>query len=180
MKHRTLTREERALWAHVQRSVTPFPGRSREEIAIETPAAATAAPLAPPATAPRAAQKPSPPPLATMDRRALRQVKRGARAIEGILDLHGMTQAAAHEALIAFLHRRAGDGASLVIVITGKGLGAFDDPDRERGILRRVVPHWLRLPDLRPLVLGFEPATAHHGGEGALYVRLRRARGHSP
>ncbi len=47
----------------------------------------------------------------------------------------------------------------------------------ERGILRRLVPHWLGLPDLRSLVIGFEEASAHHGGSGALYVRLRRRRG---
>ncbi|HEX5866107.1 MAG TPA: Smr/MutS family protein, partial [Beijerinckiaceae bacterium] len=52
-------------------------------------------------------------------------------------------------------------------------------PFEERGVLRRVVPHWLRLPDLRPLVVGFEEAAVRHGGAGALYVRLRRARGPS-
>jgi DNA-nicking Smr family endonuclease len=43
-------------------------------------------------------------------------------------------------------------------------------------VLRRVVPHWLRLPELRALVLGFEEAAPQHGGAGALYVRLRRRR----
>ncbi|MBN9064132.1 MAG: Smr/MutS family protein, partial [Rhizobiales bacterium] len=102
----------------------------------------------------------------------------GRRDIDGVLDLHGMTQSAAHDALNRFLHRKQREGASLVVVITGKGAGgsAFD-PDRERGVLRRMAPHWLRMPDLRPLVLGFEAAAAHHGGDGALYVRLRRARG---
>ncbi|MFL5135469.1 MAG: Smr/MutS family protein, partial [Microvirga sp.] len=47
----------------------------------------------------------------------------------------------------------------------------------ERGVLRRMVPHWLRLPDLRSLVIGFEEASPQHGGSGALYVRLRRRRG---
>ena len=46
----------------------------------------------------------------------------------------------------------------------------------ERGVLRRMVPHWLRLPDLRHLVIGFEEASPQHGGSGALYVRLRRRR----
>jgi DNA-nicking Smr family endonuclease len=48
--------------------------------------------------------------------------------------------------------------------------------DGERGVLRRQVPLWLALPDLRSLVVGFEEAHVAHGGEGALYVRLRRAR----
>jgi DNA-nicking Smr family endonuclease len=63
-------------------------------------------------------------------------------------------------------------------VITGKGGAGSGDPIfEERGVLRRAVPHWLRLPDLRTLVLGFEEASPHHGGSGALYVRLRRKRG---
>jgi DNA-nicking Smr family endonuclease len=65
----------------------------------------------------------------------------------------------------------------VVLVVTGKGGAPSGDAlFEERGVLRRVVPHWLRLPDLRPLVLGFEEAAGHHGGSGALYVRLRRRR----
>ncbi len=181
MKRRTLTREEKSLWAHVQRSVSPFPGRTLEDIIVETPAAPAPARIAAsPAASSSSAQRPSTPPplpLAPIDRRMLRKVKRGARDIDGVLDLHGLTQAAAHEALARFLHRKQRDGAALVIVITGKGaMGSFEDPERERGVLRRMVPHWLRMPELRPLVLGFENAAAHHGGDGALYVRLRRAR----
>ena len=178
MKRRTLTREEKSLWAHVQRSVAPLPGRIMDEL-IEAPAADHAKPPNPahlpiPAPPPRA---PSMPPLTSMDRRMLRKVKRGRQSVDGVLDLHGLSQAAAHQALGAFLFRKQHEGASLVIIITGKGAaGGFDHPDRERGVLRRVVPHWLRLPDLRPIVLGFETAAAHHGGDGALYVRLRRGR----
>lgn len=181
MKRRTLTRDEKALWAHVQRSVSPFPGRKLEELPIETPAARKSESHTLSAPSLGIQKKPAPqplsPPLTTMDRRALRKVKSGRRDIDGVLDLHGLTQAAAHDALQSFLYRKQREGASLVIIITGKGAGgAFDDPDRERGVLRRMVPHWLRLPDLRPLILGFETAATHHGGEGALYVRLRRAR----
>ncbi|MET0605373.1 MAG: Smr/MutS family protein [Beijerinckiaceae bacterium] len=182
MKRRTLTREERALWAHVQRTVSPFPGRALDDIHIEAPAAPTsAAPASAPARTPPGAQAgrtASALPLATLDRRTLRKVRRGVRDIDGVLDLHGMTQPAAHEALTRFLRRKQREGASLVIVITGKGgAGPMDDPGRERGVLRRIVPHWLRLPELRPMVLGFETTAPHHGGEGSLYVRLRRARG---
>jgi len=64
-----------------------------------------------------------------------------------------------------------------VLVITGKGAAATGASlFEERGVLRRIVPHWLRLPELRPLVLGFEEAAQHHGGAGALYVRLRKRR----
>ena len=89
-----------------------------------------------------------------------------------------MRQDEAHGALIGFLHRSQREGRAVVLVITGKGgPGAEGATFAERGVLRRVVPHWLRLPDLRALVLGFEEASPHHGGTGALYVRLRRRRG---
>ena len=62
--------------------------------------------------------------------------------------------------------------------MTGKGGESLGGQDRggfaERGVLRRSVPHWLRGPELRGLVIGFEEAARHHGGAGALYVRLRR------
>jgi DNA-nicking Smr family endonuclease len=89
-----------------------------------------------------------------------------------------MRQEEAHVALLGFLHRAQNAGHSIVLVITGKGSAASpDSPFGERGVLRRAVPHWLRLADLRSLVVGFEEASPHHGGSGALYVRLRRKRG---
>ena len=84
-----------------------------------------------------------------------------------------MTQTRAHRALFGFLQRAHHDGLTFVLVITGKGkIG----PESERGVLRRQVPQWLGLPEFRSLVVGFEEAHIGHGGEGALYVRVRRAR----
>ena len=83
-----------------------------------------------------------------------------------------MTQTRAHRALFGFLQRAHHEGFTFVLVITGKGkLG-----DSERGVLRRQVPQWLALPEFRAMVAGFEEANISHGGEGALYVRVRRAR----
>ena len=83
----------------------------------------------------------------------------------------GLTQAEAHEALLRFLRRAQAEGAKFVLVITGKG-----GPGGDRGVLRRQVPLWLALPELRACVLGFDVAHVGHGGEGALYVRLRKGR----
>lgn len=178
MKHRTLSRDEKKVWAHVQRSVTPFSGRQIEQIPDEPapapePQKKVSAPPKPPA-----AKIPAIPPLVLIEPQILKRIRRGGRSdFDGLLDLHGMTQAQAHNALGAFLHAKQMQGARLVIIITGKGAaGPVFDPERERGVLRRMVPHWLRLPDLRSAVLGFETAAAHHGGEGAFYVRLRRSR----
>lgn len=95
-----------------------------------------------------------------------------------MIDLHGMTQAQAHQALNAFLWRAAAAGARIVLVITGKGgwRGAGDAHSGEAGVLRRQTPLWLRAPSLRTIVLSVEEAGRPHGGSGALYVRLRRLR----
>lgn len=124
--------------------------------------------LAPPVTAP--------PSLARIDERTRRRLVRGVVAIDGRLDLHGMTQEAAHSALRHFLHRERAAGARIVLVITGKGRGGPGETPWERGVLRRAVPHWLADADLRDVVIGFEEAHLAHGGAGAIYVRLRRAR----
>jgi DNA-nicking Smr family endonuclease len=115
-------------------------------------------------------------PLAPIERRLKRDLQRGRGAIDGAIDLHGLTQAEAHQALRGFLRYSQARGAKLVIVVTGKGgpLGDQAYYGEERGVLRRLAPHWLREPDLRGVVLGFEEAARAHGGAGALYVRLRR------
>ena len=84
-----------------------------------------------------------------------------------------MTQTRAHRALSGFLQRAHSEGLTFVLIITGKGrMGA----ESERGVLRRQVPQWLSLPEFRALVVGFEEAHTGHGGEGALYVRIRRSK----
>ena len=113
------------------------------------------------------------PPLAPLGRRERSQLSRGRKQIDARLDLHGMTQTRAHRALSGFLQRAHSEGLTFVLVITGKGkMGA----ESERGVLRRQVPQWLSLPEFRSLVVGFEEAHIGHGGEGALYVRIRRSR----
>jgi DNA-nicking Smr family endonuclease len=109
-------------------------------------------------------------------RRERQQLARGKTEIGGRIDLHGMTQAQAHDALLHFLRRYQAEGAKFVLVITGKG-SAGAVARGERGILRRQVPLWLALPEFRACVLGFDIAHLGHGGEGALYVRLRKTRG---
>jgi DNA-nicking Smr family endonuclease len=176
-RKRALTPEEHALWESVAKQIKPL--RKRPRVAkteatsspAETPARSASAPK-PPASAPRA-QKPEPPPLTPLGRRERSQLSRGRKEIDARLDLHGMTQTRAHRELSGFLQRAHSDGLTFVLIITGKGkMGA----DSERGVLRRQVPQWLGLPEFRSLVVGFEEAHIGHGGEGALYVRIRRAK----
>jgi DNA-nicking Smr family endonuclease len=180
-RKRALSEEERALWEGVAKEVKPLrkkPSSGKTEAAsaeVETTAAAKAA--MPPNPLPSAkipqATKPIVPPLAPLGRRERAQLSRGRKDIDARLDLHGMTQARAHRALFGFLQRAHSDGLTFVLVITGKGR-AGADPDR--GVLRRQVPQWLALPEFRALVVGFEEAHVGHGGEGALYVRIRRSK----
>ena len=173
---RRLSDEEIALWTEVARSVA-----RRRGAALPTPSdpVKPARPVPPPTSAeppPARPTKPAAPALATIERRLKRDLSRGRAAIDGALDLHGLTQAEAHQALRGFLRHWQARGARLVIIVTGKG-GAIDEFSgwpNERGVLKRVTPQWLREPDLRSVVLGFEEAGRAHGGSGALYVRLRR------
>jgi DNA-nicking Smr family endonuclease len=172
---RGLTDEEIALWAEVARTVKRRPGAAP---VVAPPGASPQPPAAPPAAKrpPEPSRPAGPPPLAPLERKLKRDLARGRGAIDGALDLHGLNQAEAHHALRHFLAAAQTRGDRLVIVVTGKGRAGASSWIDEAGVLKRLAPHWLRAPDLRHIVLGFEEAQRHHGGAGALYVRLRRTR----
>jgi DNA-nicking Smr family endonuclease len=164
--------DDHALWGEITRSIKPLKGRKAPAPeALVTPPGRKTARGAPTLPVP-AVSRPAPPPLAPMERRMRQRLSRGSAGVDARLDLHGLTQAAAKPRLENFLKNAQARGHGLVLVITGKGAG--DDP--ERGVLRHQVPHWLALPELRSLVVGFEEAGRGHGGAGALYVRVRRVR----
>ncbi|WP_296583549.1 Smr/MutS family protein [Xanthobacter sp.] len=193
-RRRILDAEERALWDHVVRSVKRLrpekPAGAPSIVAAPEPLPVVEPPPEPKAktkaksgTPPKVAAAPAsppPPPLAALEPKTRRRLTRGAE-VDARLDLHGLTQAAAHRRLRLFLMEAQASGHALVLVITGKG-----DPERlmssgpafgeGRGVLKRAVPLWLAEPDLRAVVVGFESAGRRHGGEGALYVRIRRRR----
>ena len=179
-RRRSLSEEERALWESVAKEIKPLRKKPRatkaqaNSHAADGPAAVKLAESSlKPFPSGKLSQRPAPPPLARLARRERAQLSRGKKEIDARLDLHGMTQTRAHRELSGFLHRAHRNGLSFVLVITGKGkIGA----ESERGVLRRQVPQWLALPEFRSLVVGFEQAHIGHGGEGALYVRIRRAR----
>ena len=182
---RRLTEDEIQLWLQVAKTIERRPGMVLPEAAADPkpparlppkplpvpPRAATAAPYSPPRSQLRQESGPAP-----LERRLKQQLLRGRATVEEVLDLHGLHQDAAHRSLRQFLAGAQARGARVVLVITGKGRMSLhkDEHERETGVLRRAVPHWLRLPDLAPLIVGFEEAGALHGGAGALYLRLRR------
>ena len=177
-RRRRLTAEEHTLWSRITRSVAPL---RRQPV----PAAAVQAPSPPGKTKPAPVLHPHPPArvkapppkpaprLEPLDRRLKQRLARGSEPIEARIDLHGRTQDEAHAVLLRFLRKAQDDGAKFALVITGKGARTRDEWS-ERGVLKRQVPLWLKLPEFRVYVVGFEPAHVGHGGEGALYVRIKK------
>jgi DNA-nicking Smr family endonuclease len=175
-KSRRLTAEERKLWGHFTRSVAPL-GRGLVPAAAPPPTGASSKTKSPTQVRPparvAAAGARTAPGLEPFDRRLKQRLARGTESLDDRIDLHGKTQSEAHAALLSFLRKAQSHGAKFVLVITGKGGGARDDWS-ERGVLKRQVPQWLKLPEFRGYVIGFEDAHSGHGGAGALYVRIRR------
>ena len=182
---RPLHPEDVRLWSLVTATVRPHRGSER----TVAPAATDAAPPVPPGAIPirarpKPAAEPGPTPLTApapvrppkpvalpspdeIEPRRKRRISMAREPIGGRLDLHGLTQDEARLAVIAFIRREHANGARAVLIITGKG--AMGD-----GVLRRRTPEWLAEPSVRPLIAGLSSAERHHGGEGALYVALKR------
>jgi DNA-nicking Smr family endonuclease len=113
----------------------------------------------------------APPPNPGIDRRTADRLRKGAMAIDRQIDLHGMTEAAAHAALDRFVRQAWQHGARVLLVITGKGSLAEGG-----GVLRRNLPRWLNVGENAARVLRVESAQPKDGGSGAYYVLLRRDR----
>ncbi|MDK9721044.1 MAG: Smr/MutS family protein [Rhodospirillales bacterium] len=183
MSHRRTrhpTHEEILLWRHVMREAQPLhpvPEMLGNEAGNDN--------VPPPMPPAKSAAKPVPAPTAgkikaklkelvsgqlpDMDKRTAERLTKGQMAVEGRLDLHGLTEAQAHAALNRFLAVSRSLGRRCVLVITGKGVEG-------KGVIRASLPKWLNGADLRPLVLGISQAKQRDGGEGAFYVLLKRNR----
>lgn len=181
-KRETLSGEDRILWRRVAKTVTPLPGRlhaaefeppqiiddSRDGNAGAgaekiSPADASRPPTRPSRLAGTANHRP------LIDRPVREKIARGRIELEARIDLHGMTQHQAHTLLLNFLHQAFQQRIRHVLVITGKGSSHGSD-----GILHKSVPEWFATPSFRPFVSGYSSAARQHGGNGALYVRIRR------
>ncbi|MGQ0674215.1 MAG: Smr/MutS family protein [Hyphomicrobium sp.] len=187
--------DDRLLWELTKETIEPLRRKSRVHTALSAdapvparklpkperaePARRVSSPTAPAVVVPPAAPSP---PLAAFDQRKAKKLRAGRIEIERRIDLHGMRQGEAHAALRRFLFDCVGQGRRWVLVITGKGAPRRkkdDDHDapwseREPGVLKRLVPQWLADPELRTVVVSYRSAAVQHGGEGALYVHLRR------
>jgi DNA-nicking Smr family endonuclease len=176
-RHRGLTVEELALWHHAVRDAAPLhpDGTGPPPLPAVPPAPAVPARKEPVRTValpagPPAVRRLDPAGPVDLDRRSWLKLRRGSYPIDARIDLHGMTQAEAHTRLASFLAGAQARGNRCVLVITGRGL-------RRGGTLREMTPRWLETGPNRGIVLSFAQARLHHGGEGALYVLLRRRPG---
>lgn len=152
-------------WAEIHEPAEPeSAGNSRPE-ARQSPLKGELSGKTPAAARPPVVLKP-------IERPVTRKIARGRLPLEARIDLHGLMQAEAHDLLRAFLLRAHERGLRHVLVITGKGTSRGSE-----GVLKRAVPQWLATTDFRFLVSGYETAARGHGGEGALYIRLKRQRG---
>ena len=110
---------------------------------------------------------------ATQDR-----LRKGLIEPDANIDLHGMTQIAAHRTLFTWLTNAHRSGKRLVLVVTGKGNPKNDENaswmTSNHGVLKQMVPRWLNEPELAALIADVRPAHVKHGGGGALYVYLRK------
>jgi DNA-nicking Smr family endonuclease len=169
--------DDLVLWESVAQSINPLSGRKlksklealakgAQPKASKSPAVAVPARQITASKAPDMAHGKAP----GLDRRTQLRLRRGKVEVEARLDLHGMTQEAAHDALFGFLQRTQARGYKTVLVVTGKGTRA----DGRIGVLRQQVPRWLNEPRFRALVHAFDYAAPPDGGEGALYILLRR------
>ncbi|AYD03118.1 Smr/MutS family protein [Neorhizobium sp. NCHU2750] len=176
---RKLNPEERILWGKVARSTRAFADRKRDLLEFEVEEAESLAKVqsAPPPKEVAARQAPEQMPATRkasglhhpLERPTQRKLAKGKLSIDARLDLHGMFQSEAHDLLLDFIYRAHERGLRHVLVITGKGSSMGSD-----GALRRAVPLWFSKAEFRFLISSYEWAARHHGGEGALYVRLSR------
>ena len=103
-----------------------------------------------------------------LEPRRQRRLSRERDPIEARIDLHGYGRFQAQDALTAFLMEAQARGYRSVLVITGQGRRGGT------GVIRGSVHDWLTGPALRTVASGFAPAARKHGGDGALYVTIRR------
>ncbi len=161
---RPLKPDEQKIWAMVAATVHPLTGRNAPKPA--RPQTLDAAARVEPKR-PEAKPKTLRYGVDGIEPRRRHRIAKAREEIGARIDLHGMTQDQARAALIAFLARAFDDGWRAVLVITGKGV-------QGDGVLRKSVPGWLGAPALSHMVAGISEAARHHGGEGALYVALKR------
>ena len=181
---RGLSADEKAAWAKLAESVTPLEGRKRPKSVKSTHPAPpqdtalvhpVAKPVIPPAKAQLATPRPSPQP--GLDSHWDRKFKSGAIQPDYTLDLHGHTLDTAYNRLMDGLDQARAMDARVVLLIAGRSR-PVDPADRaeRRGAIRAKLLDWLAASRHSDAISAVRKAHIRHGGEGAIYLVLRRSR----
>ena len=177
-RNRRLSDADEAIWANYTSQLRPLRGRmARKQPPAEPVKGPQPAPETP--SRPKVAAQASKPrmmasPLAVgtqpggIDKATWQRFQSGKLVTTRRLDLHGMTAQRAFHALVSFLRTAHAEQARCVEVVTGRGSGEHG------GVIRREFPHWLNLPEIRPLILG--AAHPHALNPGSVRLILRRIR----
>jgi DNA-nicking Smr family endonuclease len=168
MRRRKITDEERALFAEAFKETRPL------KPVVKT---SSKKPIVVASAAPKKF-------TGGLDGNTSDRLRKGAMEPDRRIDLHGLTEAAAHRALLSFLRSAQRGGAKLALVITGKGARKPDPYEpfdlelesRARGVLKAMVPRWFQEPEFAALIADYRSAHIRHGGGGALYVYLKKKR----
>lgn len=187
MPDRLLDPDGRALWQRVIDTVRPLKGRKMRAtpVAKPSPKVAPAPPAVPVpvALAKRIAAKKAPrapEPGETLDGGWDRRLRRGVVSPDVTIDLHGYTLIDAHAELEAGLASAIQRHARLILLVTGRpprGSTERIDGRPVRGAIRASVGDWLQHSRHAAHIAAVRSAHPRHGGAGALYIILRRARG---
>jgi len=184
---RGLSNDEQAAWERLAQSVTPLAGRTRPAApkTVETPAKAPVtkkrpSPVQPPRpNAAPVAKSPAgiAPGSANLDSHWERRFKGGRVEPDLTLDLHGHTLDSAYLRITAGLDQARAMGARVVLVIAGRER-PVDPADRQhkRGAIRAKLLDWLAASHHADHITAIRRAHRSHGGEGALYLVLKRQR----
>ena len=188
---RRLSAEERALWARVMATVKPMPGR---EVLMPLPlggGVGVGESQATPSTRSRPTPNPSPKgegkkkvmptpaptPGTTLDGSWDKRLSRGMVQPDATVDLHGHTLNSAYAMLDDALGRSIARGDRVILLITGKPPRPDSERPHARGAIRAAVGDWLHSSRHADAIAAVRGANPRHGGSGALYIVLRRARG---
>ncbi|MFD1106631.1 Smr/MutS family protein [Sphingobium olei] len=178
MARRRLSPDEQALWSALTRSVRPIrPGQRQPPAPLPTtPDSSVPVSAAPAIKSPPRTQAMPPPrvPAAVLDSGWERRIRSGAIIPDMSIDLHGHSLAAAHGRLDQAIAAALARDARVLLVVTGKPRAAPASGASRRGAIRAEIGHWLDVSPHADRIASVRIAHPRHGGDGALYLILRR------
>ena len=184
MRGRNLSADELAIWARVARTARPMPGREvllaplEKDVSVRMPKSGKTAPVRTPSLAPvRPQLRPAPLQQDTLDGNWDRRLLKGDLRPDVSIDLHGETLASAHARLNRGLEAAIRHGNRVILLVTGKPAPENPRlPPTSRGVIRASVTDWLAASPYADRIAAIRNAHPRHGGAGALYIILRKAR----